>query len=154
MDIKSKFEFFKGWPTKRLSMPNGDKIILTFCWDGTEPKRTYEEANYNVYRLNSNNDIIWQVTRNDSIMPHDWWEKYHELAREEGGDGHRIPFSYIVLEYPDGTKANSDEEGDGTHILMWEEGCIIHLYGSGNDYILDPETGIAKNVAKKGGRVW
>lgn len=37
---------------------------------------------------------------------------------------------------------------------MWEEGCIIHLYGSGNDYILDSETGIAKNVAKKGGRFW
>lgn len=151
---KKNLEKFQEQPIKRLNMPKGERIVVTYSWDGSEPMEELYETNHNVYRLNSNNDIIWQVTRDDSIMPHDWWEKCHELAREEGGDGHRIPFSYITLEYADGTKANSDEDGDGTNILMWEEGCIIHLYGSGNDYILDPETGIAKNIAKKGGRVW
>lgn len=154
MDKKLQFELFNGWPISRLFMPNGDKIIVTFCWDGTEPKRTYEEANHNVYRLNKKGEIIWQVKRDDSIMPADWWEKCHALAREEGGDGHRIPFSGIVLEYKDGLRGTTDENGDGTSILTWKSGCIIHLYGSGNDYVLNPESGIATNVAKKGGRVW
>lgn len=99
-------------------MPNGDRIVVTFCRDGVQPKESLHNANHGVYRLDKKDNIIWQVTRDDSIMPHDWWEKCHELAREEGADGHRIPFSYIVLEYPDGTKANSDEDGDGTNILM------------------------------------
>ncbi len=113
-----KYTFFKGWHIKSLYMPNGDRIVVTFCRDGVQPKESLHNANHGVYRLDKKDNIIWQVTRDDSIMPHDWWEKCHELAREEGADGHRIPFSYIVLEYPDGTKANSDEDGDGTNILM------------------------------------
>jgi len=78
----------------------------------------------------------------------------HRRAREQGFDGKRKPFMYIALEYPDGLRKNSDEYGDGQNIELWEPNCIIRLYGSGNNYILNPETGIATNVETGPGRPW
>jgi hypothetical protein len=154
MDKEPQLELFKGCPVRRLYMPNGDKIVVTFRWGELGKWEELYATNHNVYRLNQDGEVVWQVVRDDSIMPPNWWETCNRLAREEGGDGHRIPFAAFVLEYLDGRRKTSDEHGDGTSILTWEPGCIIHLYGSGNDYVLDPETGVAKNVAKKGGRVW
>lgn len=110
--------------------------------------------NHNIFRLNPAGEIVWQVQRDDSIMPPGWWEAMHRIAREQGLDGKRKPFTYLVLEYPDGTRTTSDEQGDGIGIAQWQPGCIIHLYGSGNDYVLDPETGIATNVETGPGRPW
>jgi len=154
MNKEPQLELFKGCPIRRLYMPNGDKIVVTFRWGELGKWEELYATNHNVYRLNPQGKVIWQVVRDDSIMPHDWWEGCNQRAREKGGDGYRIPFSHTTLEYPDGRCKTSDEKGDGTSILTWEQGCIIHLYGQGNDYILDPETGIATNNAKKGGRVW
>ncbi len=149
------FEQLNGWPIKRLLLPNGDRIVLSFCWDGTEPQRTIFEANHNVYRLNPAGEVVWQVRRDDSIRGPGWWDKLHRMAREQGLDGERGPFTYFVLEYPDGRRKTSDEQGDGCDVALWESGCIIWLYGSlYNDYVLDPETGIATNVETGPGRAW
>jgi len=147
------FERFNGWPVKRLLLPSGDRIIVTFSWDGTEPKRSLDDANYNVYRLNPEGEVVWQVRRDDSVLPPDIWETRHRIARSHGLDGYRVPFLGFVLEYPDGSRKRSDPYGDGKDILVWEPGCIIWLLGYGNEYILDPETGIAKNTPISG-REW
>ena len=72
MTDDQKFERFNGWPIKQLLLRGGDRIVLTFCWDGTEPNRSIFEANHNIYRLDSQGNIIWQVQRDDSNHPPDW----------------------------------------------------------------------------------
>jgi len=143
-----------GWPFRQLLLPSGDRIILTFSWDGSEPAENLHDANHNVYRLNPAGDVVWQVRRDDSIRPPDWWEKMHQLAQEQGQDGKRKPFMYFRLEYPDGLRKISDEDGDGQNVGLWTPGCVIRLFGGGNNYTLDPETGIATNVESGPGRPW
>lgn len=128
-------------------MPDGERIVCTFALDGSEPNESLFEANHNVFRLTPTGEVIWQVRRDDSNRPPDWWEQLHRLAREQGQDGAREPFMYIQLEKPDGTRITSDRNGDGTNIEMWSPGSVIWLVGSAyQEYILDPDTGIAKNV--------
>ena len=151
---KPELEYFNQKPIQRLNMPNGDRIVFTFSWDGTESKEELYDANHNVYRINRQGEIIWQVQRDDSILPIDLWKVRHKIAREDGRDGYRQPFGNIVLEYSDGSRDTTDRNGDGANILTWEEGCIIHLYGQQNNYILDPHTGIATCVASSSLRYW
>jgi len=144
---------FNGWRARQLALPDGGKI-LCFFYQNNDDMISLHDENHNVFRLNPAGEVVWQVRRDDSIRPPDWWETLHRLAREQGLDGKRKPFMYMVLEYSDGSRKTSDEQGDGKDIALWEPGCLIHLYGSGNDYILDPETGIAKNVETGPGRPW
>ena len=145
---------FDGYRHRRLILPSGDSIRCFFYQPEGCKDVSLHDANHNVYRLNPSGEVIWQVRRDDEIMPDGWWETRHRLAREQGHDGKRVPFMYIVLEYPDGNRKTSDGQGDGCDITEWTPGCLIHLYGSGNDYILDPETGIAKNIETAPGRPW
>ncbi len=154
MNKEHNLELFKGCPIRRLNMPNGDRIVVTFRWGELGKWEELYDTNHNVYRLNPQGEIIWQVQRDDSILPIDIWEKRHKHAREEGADGYRQPFGSIVLEYSDGSRNTSDRDGDGTAILTWKEGCIIYLYGQQNNYILNPNTGIATNVAKSSSMYW
>ncbi len=140
-------ERFKGLMFCQLFLPNKHRIILLYRWDSNDPTLSLHDTNHNVYRLDPSGSVVWQVRRDDSNRPDDWWEQLHALARSEGYDGAREPFMYIDLEYPDGRRITSDEQGDGKGILLWEPGCLIRLVGSAyQKYILDPETGIAKNV--------
>lgn len=132
---------------KMLLLPHGDKIILADEYKDDGSALSLEDANHNVYRLNAVGEVVWQVRRDDSNRPADWWEQLHRLAREQGQDGAREPFMYIDLQYPDGRRITSDEYGDGKDVAVWEPGCLIWLVGSAyQKYLLDPETGIAKNV--------
>lgn len=149
------FERFKGWPIKQVRLPSGDRIILTFCWDGTEPYESLYDANHNVYRLNAAGDIIWQVQRDDSNQPPDWWEVLHRYARAEGHDGAREPFTYIQVAYADGSTSWDQQANQWLNICEWQPDCTIWLAGSAyQQYILDPETGIAKNVTEGRPRPW
>lgn len=138
---------FKGCRFRALHMPDGGEIIcFHYCPDEVPLLSLYDD-NHNVYRLNPTGEVIWQVRRDDSNRPPDWWEQLHRLAREQGQDGAREPFMYIQLEKPDGTRITSDRNGDGTNVEMWSPGSVIWLVGSAyQEYILDPDTGIAKNV--------
>lgn len=151
------YEFYRGWRIRQLYMPNGDRIIVAFIVynrDGSYPVRSLYDSNHNVYRLSPQGKIIWQVMRDESILPAKTWEVRHELARQEGAtEGCSRPFHSMVLEYKDGSRNTTDPDGNGTGILTWEEGCIIHLFGSQNNHILDPETGIATYVPSSGARL-
>ena len=148
-------ERFRGWPIKSLRLPSGDRIICTFCWDGSEPERSLYEANHNVFRLNSAGEVVWQVRRDDSNHPPDWWDILHHYARQEGLDGAREPFMEIQVEYDDGTTSWDNETFQWKNPCDWQPGCKIWLAGSAyQQYILDPETGIAKNVTKWPVRPW
>ncbi|MDR2154139.1 MAG: hypothetical protein LBE78_03810 [Burkholderiaceae bacterium] len=146
---------FRGWPTRRLLLPSGDKIICTVCWDGTEPKVEIYDDNHNVFRLNAQGEVIWQVRRDDSNHPPDWWGNLHAHAKARGHDGARYPFDEFVLIYPDGSHNIPQKTGEPPYEAIWTPGCTIRLRGSAyQQYILDPETGIAKNVTEGRPRPW
>lgn len=148
-------ELFRGWPIKQLLLPDKNRIICTYAWDGTEPDRSLYEANHNVFRLNAAGEVIWQVRRDDSNHPIDWWEGLHDHARARGLDGARMPFTYISVEYADGATSWDDTSYDWRDLCDWRPGCTIWLSGSAyQQYILDPETGIAKNVTDWPVRPW
>ncbi len=156
------YELFKGWRIRQLYMPNGDRIIVAFIVynrDRIYPIRSLYDSNHNVYRLNPQGEVVWQVVRDESILPARTWEVRHEMARQEGAEGYSEPFHSMILEYKDGSRATTDPDGDGTGILTWEEGCIIRLFLNDDykgyilhDYILDPKAGIATYAPSGGAR--
>lgn len=157
-DIEMSIEDFAGWRFRQLALPDGGKIVCFFFQPQGVSDVSLHDINHNIFRLSPSGEVLWQVQRDDSIHPPGWWDKLHARARAKGLDGERWPFMYFTLELPDGTRKPSDHEADGTGIELWAPGIIIHLYGIGLDYVLDPETGIAKNVESgpkiPGGRVW
>ncbi|MDM7943955.1 MAG: hypothetical protein QUV35_15130 [Hydrogenophaga sp.] len=149
-----KIERMLGWPLKRVHLPDGDLLVLQYCKTGDEPDLSLHDINHNVYRLNPQRQIVWQVKRDDSNHPPDWWEVLHRVAREEGHDGAREPFTEFMLEYPDGSNNKTEME---TLPLQseWVPGCKVWLRGSAYQlYVLDPDTGIATNVTKWPMRPW
>ena len=156
MNNKPNFEYFKERPIKRVNLPNGDRIVLTFSWDGTEPPyKSPFEANHNIYRLNTQGEVVWQIQRDDSNHPSDWWEILHSQAREKGWDGAYEPFTEVHLEYADGSTSFDEQTYKWRNPCEWRLGCKIWLVGSAyQQYVLDPETGIAKNVTDWPVRPW
>lgn len=139
---------------QKVGLPNGDSVVLSNGYRNGE-LWTLLDANHNVYRLNSQGEVVWQVQRDDSNHSPDWWDRMHRSAREDGHDGAREPFTEIQLNYADGTN-NFDPV---THRIRnpseWRPGCKILLVGSAyQQYVLDPETGIAKNVTDWPVRPW
>ncbi len=135
-------------------MSNGDQLVLMYCKTGDEPQLELHTINHNVYRLNTQGDIVWQVQRDDSNHPPGWWDELHRQARAEGLDGAREPFAEFLIEYADGSNNKTPMETLPL-IDMWVPGCRIWLRGSAyQQYTLDPDTGIAKNVTKWPVRPW
>lgn len=141
------FERFRGWPIKRLLLPDGDRIVLTYRRDDREPPRSADESNLNVFRLNPAGEVVWQVQRDDRYHPPEVRETGDRRTNAPGIDGAREPFMLIQLEHPDGRRVASDCDGEGTTIERWDTGYIIWLVAQPRQqYVLDPETGMAQNV--------
>ncbi len=103
-----------------------------------------ELANHNVFRLDAQNQVVWQVVRAELPDSPSWPEK-HAMARQwrsEGvidgaftEDGYLDPFTSMNLD----ERAAIDSEPKG----VWRPGCVVYLFTRWWSYILDPETGIA-----------
>jgi hypothetical protein len=138
---------------KMLSMPDSGKLILASEYLSGDSLSLYD-INLNVFRLDKSGKIIWQVQRDDGNHPSDRWEVMHAQARERGEDGAREPFMEFMLEYPDGSN-NKNELEILPDIAQWVPGSVIWLRGSAyQKYILEPESGIAKNVPEGRPRPW
>ena len=145
---------FKGWASRKVLLPYGDEIICYFFRAQGDYTSLYD-VNHNVFRLDKHQNIIWQVRRDDSNHPPDWWNILHRQAREDGLDGAREPFTELRLEYDDGSTSWDKQTYQWRNPCEWKPGCQIWLAGSAyQTYILDPETGIAKNVTKWPVRPW
>lgn len=128
-------------------------ILASVYVDGS--RMSLHDINHNVYRLNAQGEIVWQVQRDDSNHPPDWWDVLHRVAREEGYDGAREPFMRIWVQNPDGTYQSDTDGHRPPEIQHWTPGCTLHLDGSAyQHYLLDPDTGIATNVTKWPVRPW
>jgi hypothetical protein len=146
---------FKDWHKKTLFMPNGESIVCFFFRPKFASMVNVYDINHNIFRLNAQNEVIWQICRDDSNRPPNWWDILDYYARQEGQDAARYPFWDFVLEYPDGSNNNLPQTGTPPDEAIWTPGCTIWLRGSADQqYTLDPETGIAKNVTVGGQRAW
>jgi hypothetical protein len=153
---------FKGWWSKQINLPDGGKIVC-FYFRNSCGQVSHHDVNHNIYRLNAAGEVLWQVQRDDSNHPPGWWELLNQHARERGQDGARErgqdgarePFTYFMLKYPDGQTNCTQETGDPPNVAVWTPDCTIILLGSAYQrYILDPDSGIARNVTEWPVRQW
>ncbi len=56
-------ERFMGRMFDEIKMPDGGRIIRLYLWDDNDPELPLEIENHNIFRLDSNNEIVWQVKR-------------------------------------------------------------------------------------------
>lgn len=144
---KMSTDKFRGWPYDEIKLPSGDKIICTYSWDGSEPKRTLEDANHNIFRLDKDGNVIWQIKREEQGKIR-WDLIMEEIARngEASTRFSRIPFGELWLEDNEGRRFKSDR---------YIPGCkLIALASGGRSYEVDIEIGIAINITGAGDRLW
>lgn len=144
---------FKGWAARKILMPGHEEIVCYFFRaDGNYT--SLHDVNHNVFRLNARGEVVWQVRRDDSNHPPDWWDILHRQARERGRDGAREPFMYMTVVHEDGY-VERNPDGEIKDIQTWVPNSTIVLDGSAYQvYELDPDTGVAKNVTKWPVRPW
>ena len=146
---------YLGWPIRRLVMPNGDQIICLFCKDGSEPDLSVHDGNHNVFRLDKNGKVIWQITRID--YPDTNWESKHQRAREKGEPGCIEPFIRFYVTYADGTTKTDLETGMAPDVIEWLPGCKVKMSNLGYGtqwFTLDVDTGVATEITPRGSRAW
>lgn len=147
-------ERYMGLMFKRLMLPNQDRIILLYYWDAADADLSLHDVNHNIFRLNPEGEVVWQVRRDDAGKFINW-ESLHQHARERGEDGAREPFMEFILNYPDGSDNINPHNGNPPDEAVWTPACTIELRGSAyQQYTLDPETGVALNVTVGRPRPW
>ena len=138
---------FLGWPTHQLALPNGDRIIQLYCKDGTEPDLSVRDTNHNVFRLNANNEVVWQVRRDD--RGHMNWEYLNQEAKEKDptSEGYLDPFTGMSTGFferqPTGLTGPFQPTMQMVYFDDWTSGRLVGLNTRWWGYDLDPETGIA-----------
>lgn len=150
-------EKFRGWPFREVKLLNGDSIIQTYSWDGTEPKSSPFDCNHNIYRLDANGNVVWQVQRQEQgkLYPKDW-----ELRSERGNEiferEHLGPFARLSTTFFKRGVFNEFEPTPPQYESpVWKPDYVLlaWVYGRGV-YELDIETGIAINITQPTGRDW
>jgi hypothetical protein len=138
---------------KTLHLPSNDQVALVSSYADGE-SLSLQDINHNIFRLNAQGEVVWQIKRDDTGKFINW-ESLHQHAREQGEDGAREPFMEFILKYPDGSDNINPTNGCPPDEATWTPDCTIWLRGSAyQQYILDPETGVAKNVTEGRPRPW
>ena len=147
----NKGDVFDGCEVFRvLRMPNRNDVVMVDVF----AERAVEIKNRNVFRMDRDGKVMWQITRID--YPDINWASKHQHAREKGLPGCIEPFMYFRLHYPDGS--NSDVVGQmPSDVMDWMPGCKVELanLGVGSQWFsLDVDTGIAVDITPRGFRPW
>lgn len=126
---------------REIFLQCNDRIVLVEPADDHWPN--LDLANHNIFRLDVNNRVVWQVRRVENPT-HASWEVLHELAKRkhtEGAldgyytaDGFRDPFFNMGM---DESGALSPEPTG-----ICRPGCKVYLSTHWWSYELDVETGI------------
>lgn len=136
---------FSGWLCRRLDLPEGDSVVCYYYRNDKKNVSLYD-INHNIFRLDKEGRVIWQVTRDErgKLNLEEWNE--HALAR--GDEEWREPFTSFGLIFPDGRRESAD-------IMRWRPGCIVSVSScSGQDYELDVDKGVIVNVTPHRQRPW
>ena len=133
------------------ALPNGHRIILLYRWDESDPPLSLENTNHNVFRLDKDNNVVWQVRRVENPT-HASWEELHRMAKEEDPncEGYYDPFTNMgdkffvrgpIIKWVEA--GNLLQRQDDEYFDTYALGRLLYLRTHWWGYDLDPETGIA-----------
>lgn len=135
---------------------DGSKVCIAWPASADWSSLPVFDQNHNLYRLTAQDEVIWQVRRDESK-----WTKW-QACREEAERGNHdddmmyySPFLQLWLRYPDGSTNINPTTYQYPKTAHWVEGVTVccSTYDS-MQYELDIETGIATNIKPFGGRRW
>lgn len=131
-------ERYLGLPFQVIQLPDAHRIIrLQNVYGSGDVWPSLALANHNVFRLDAEGKVVWQVHRDE--RGHVNWEVRHAHAKEENpaAEGYFDPFSRLyMLDCP---AAQSGENRS----TIWQSGCKVYLVTRWWEYLLDLDTGIA-----------
>ena len=81
----------------QIGMPDGGRIVN--LWPIKQRDWHLHTANHNVFRLDAHNQVIWQVTRDETGYVN--WESRHRHAKEDDPncEGYYDPFTHLVTAF-------------------------------------------------------
>ena len=131
---------------QEIPLPNGDRIV--FADPDGDRWASLELANHNVFRLDANNQVVWQVRRVETLGQLNW-EVANRRAKEEDPacEGYADPFTNMSTRFFEcrsvpgvGSAPAKQEE---IYFDEYAPGRLLWLTTHWWAYDLDPETGIA-----------
>ncbi|GAA4340140.1 hypothetical protein GCM10023165_19900 [Variovorax defluvii] len=145
-------EDFEGWRYCTVLLPEEERLVCYFFRNGESQVSCYDE-NHNVFRLDRDGNVIWQVQRDEQGKLN--WEAMDEHARVRGEDGAREPFTKLLVVQPDGTRRRNPKDGSALDVDEWVPGCkVFSDSADGQIYEIDIEAGVARNVTPHRQRRW
>lgn len=140
-------ERFMGRLFNSVSMSDGERVIILIRWDDTDRDLSLQITNYNVFRIDSQNNIIWQVRREEDGFVN--WESRNLHAKENDPtcEGYLDPFlamseKFFVREEVL-SKGPFHPKFKEVYFDEYRPGRLLWLITGRWAYDLDPETGIA-----------
>ena len=126
----------------QIALLAGERLVRAATW--TLATKDLETANHNVFRLNANNEMVWQVRRveNTTRMP---WDQLHARAKQKHAEG-SPDGCYTAMGYLDPFTSMGLDENAAIEVEprgVWRAGCVVYLLTRWWSYVLDPATGIA-----------
>ena len=135
----------------QIGMPDGGRIVN--LWPIKQRDWHLHTANHNVFRLDAHNQVIWQVTREETGYVN--WESRHRHAKEDDPncEGYYDPFTHLGTAFferhplPEKPSSYSRLECNPTFEEIgfdtYAPGRLLWLTTRSWVYDLDPATGIA-----------
>jgi len=129
-----------------LWLPGGERVVRINPGYGVADT-SLELTNHNVFRLNANNEVVWQVRREESEYVN--WESRNQHAKEKDPncEGYLDPFINMSKQFfirrPTGKTGPYDVKEEEVYFDEWAPGRLAWLATHWWGYDLDPETGIA-----------
>ncbi|MDP2066527.1 MAG: hypothetical protein U1E02_09100 [Hydrogenophaga sp.] len=119
---------------QEIPLPNGDRIV--FADPEGDQWASLDLANHNVFRLDADNQVVWQVRRVETLGQLNW-EVANRQAKEAdpASEGYYDPFWNMGMK--ESEAASAEPRG------QYRPGCIIYLTTRWWSYRLDADTGIA-----------
>jgi hypothetical protein len=136
-----------------IAMPDGGRIVDAWPID-QKHWPSLDLANHNVFRLDAHNQVIWQVTRVETIGQRNW-EVANRQAKEKDPncEGYYDPFTHLGTAFferhplPEKPSSYSRLECNPTFEEIgfdtYAPGRLLWLTTRSWVYDLDPATGIA-----------
>jgi hypothetical protein len=140
-------ERFMGRLFREILMPDGGKIILLIHWDDADPDLPFQVKNHNVFRVDSNGDIIWQVERKESDFVN--WESRNSHAKKEDpcSEGYIDSFIAMSENFFERRQIELNQKCypkfEEFQFSEYKPGRLLWLTTRWWAYDLDPESGIA-----------
>ncbi len=140
-------ERFKGRLFDSAPMLDGGRIILLYRWDKDDTNLSWYDRSHNVFRIDKNKQIIWQIERDEKGCVD--WKAANKMAKEDdpNSEGYEDPFLGMSLKFfeerPLPYKEIFNPQIEEVYFDAYAPGRQLWLATGWWRYHLNPETGIA-----------